>query len=180
MGRHFPHIGKFLDVCTFALKKTICQTPDPRPCLVLTLGVKPTHFRMQGPLYVCVPCVHSCVWVWLCFMHNLISVSLTENATHVLTKHGICGNRLKETKIPFQTEAKCWSPQIFMWLCHRWQPFQTATARNWRLQSWFEKHFCVPQWEARSTTLLVTLSICPGQELRGKTPQRAMLGNSEL
>lgn len=36
---------------------------------------------------------------------------------------------------------------------------------------WFLKHFCFPQWEAPSTTLLVTLSICPCQELRGTLPR---------
>lgn len=173
MGRHFPHIGKFLDVCTFALKKTICQTQTPT-LFGFGSGGETLSFPHASPP-LCVLCVHYCVWLWLrvfvCFVHNLISVSLTENATHVFTKRGLCGNPLKEAKMSFQTEAKCWSPQIFMWLCHRWQPFHAATVSNWRLQSCFVKHFCFPQREAPSTTLLVTLSICPSQELRGTLPR---------
>lgn len=171
MGRHFPHIGTFLDVCTFALKKTICQTQPPTVFGFDSGGATLSFPHARPPLRG--PCVHHCVWlaVFVCFVHNLIKVSLTENATHVFTKHGLCGNPLKETKISFQTEAKCWSPQIFMWWCHRWQPLRTATGLNWRLQSRFVKHFCFPQWEAPSTTLLVTLSICPGQELRGCSPE---------
>lgn len=36
--------------------------------------------------------------------------------------------------------------------------------------SCFMKHCCFPRWEAPSSTLLVTLSICPSQELRGTLP----------
>lgn len=54
-----------------------------------------------------------------------------------------------------------------------------ATDGNLFIQLWFEteglsqflKHFFFPWWEAPSTTLPVTLSICPGQELRGTLPR---------
>lgn len=53
MGRRFAHIGKFLDVCTFALKKTICQTPA-------LFGFDSGGEICSFPLYV-----HMCVCVFV-------------------------------------------------------------------------------------------------------------------
>lgn len=96
---------------TFApLHLTICQTPA-------LFGVDSGGEICSFPLYVHM-CVRLCIlWVHyssaMCFV---LSKFHSENATHMFTKQRLCGNPLKETKIPFQTEAKCRSPQIFMWL----------------------------------------------------------------
>lgn len=179
MGRHFPHIGKFFDICTFALRKTIHQTQTPT-LFGFDSGGETLSFPHARP-HLCVVCAHYCVWLCvLCVLCNLISVSLTENATHVFTRHGLCGNPLKETKISFQTEAKCWSPQIFMWLCHRWKPFHTATVLNWRLQSLVHETFLFSPMGGSLYHLAGDPEHLSQPRAEGNAPQGAMLANSEL
>lgn len=184
MGRHFPHIGKFFDVCTFVLKKTICQTPDPDPVWFWLRRWNRLISSCRAPS-VCVLCVCTIVFdcdcvFFVCFQHNLIRVSLTENTSHVFTKHGLCGNSLKEAKISFQTEAKCWSPQIFMWLCHRWQLFLYSHSTKLKASLLVCEIFLFSPMGGSLYHLAGDPQHLPQPRAEGNAPQRPMLGNSEL
>lgn len=117
-GETFSTHWQILDICTLALKKTIYQTQTPALLGFLFCSSsrgKTYSFPHAGPLCVStVVCNCDCVFVW-----SFISASLGENTTHVYTKQRLCGNTHLETKTWFQTGAKCSSPQIFMWLCHK-------------------------------------------------------------
>lgn len=56
----FPHIGRFLDVYTFALKKTICQTQTPT-LFGFDSGGETFSFPRAKPPSVRTVCVHFCV-----------------------------------------------------------------------------------------------------------------------
>lgn len=125
MGRLFPHIGKFWTFAPLHLRKQSAR-PRPQPCLALTPalnGENDSFSHARPPLCVCTVYAQLCLTVTVCFCVFSAQSYLSftqENATHLHTKRGLCGNPLKETKISLQTEAKCCRPQIFMRLCHRW------------------------------------------------------------
>lgn len=115
MGRRFAHIGKFLDVCTFALKKTICQTPA-------LLGFDSGGEICSFPLYVHM-CERLCI-LWVHYSSAMCCLSFTQRMPPICSQNrGFVVTPLKKLKSLSRQKQ---SAEAHKYLCgygRRWQPF---------------------------------------------------------
>lgn len=166
MGRHFPHIGKFLDVCTFALKKTIWQSQTPT-LFGFHSGGETLSFP-HAHLVLCVyrVCVCALLCSTVCFVHRKYHPCIYENTGFVVTP-------LKKLESLSRQKQSVEAHKHSCGHATDGSLFIQPRLLNWRLHCRFLKHFCFPRPEAPSTTSPVTLSICPSQELRGTLPRES-------
>lgn len=170
-GDIFLALANFWTFAPLHLRKQ-SGSPRPRRCLVFTLEVKPSHFLMHTSCSVCTVCV--CTIVFDCvFCAQKIPPMHSR-------KHGLCGNPLKETRISFQTEAKCRSPQTFMRSCHRWQPFHSASAFKLKASLSVPETFLFSPTGGSLHHLAGDPEHLSQPRAEGNAPPRVMLGNSEL
>lgn len=178
MERYSPHTGDlFFYVCTFYTYKNAVPDLDRNP-FGFGSGGKMLSFPHTPPVcgWVC-----TCLWLqgFMCFLYNVVSFSLRENATRVLKKNtGFVVAALKKVKSLSRREQ---SVRAHKYSCGH------ATDGCFSIEPQFETECSSRPETFRAPPMggfLYHLAGDPehlyGPRAEGISPQRAMLANSEL